>query len=425
MSPAAKSLFGVLRHRDFRLLWLASSFSIVGDRIVTVALALFVTELTGSATDLGLVLAAHAIPLVGFLLIGGVWADRLPRQQLIVVTDLLRFALHALLAVLIISGEVQIWQVVAIEVAFGTAEAFFRPAATALIPQTVPEDEIQEASALIGMANNVAEFAGPALATGLVLGLGAGSAFAVDAATFLISAALVIRVRPRRRAAEDLQPRKRLLSELADGYREVRSRTWVWATLIAFSFALLFGLAPLFVLGPTVAEQQYGDIAVFGIMEAVLGAGTIAGSIAAIRWRPRHPMRTGMLLACMWAPAQLLFASGVTIVPVLVATLAAGAGIALFGVWWETALAQRIPPDKLSRVTSYDWMLSFALLPLGYVVAGPLAEAYGAIEVLVVGSAVAAVVMAAGLLPRETRMLARLGDEAPPIAAGENRLSLP
>ena len=287
---------------------------------------------------------------------------------------------------------------IAIEIAFGTAEAFFRPAATALVPQTVPEEEIQEATALIGMANNGAEFAGPALATGLVLGLGAGSAFAVDAATFLISAALVVRIRPRERATEEPTRRKRLLSELADGYREVRSRAWVWVTLIAFSLALLFGLAPLLVLGATVAEEQYGDIAVFGVMEAVFGAGTIVGSLVAIRWRPRHPMRMGMLLACVWAPGQMLFAGGVTIVPVLIAALAGGAGIALFGVWWETALAQRIPPDKLSRVTSYDWMLSLGLLPVGYVVAGPLADSYGAVEVLLIGSGIAAVVTAMGLI---------------------------
>ena len=171
-------LLAVLRHRDFRLLWFAQSSSVIGDSIVTVALALFVIDLTGSATDLGLVLAAHALPLVGFMLIGGVWADRLPRHRVMVVTDLARFALHALLAALIFAGELRIWQLVVIEVLFGTAEAFFRPAATGLLPQTVPEAEIQEANALTTTFSNVAEFVGPALATALVLGVGAGAAFA-------------------------------------------------------------------------------------------------------------------------------------------------------------------------------------------------------------------------------------------------------
>ncbi len=175
----------MLAHRDFRLLWLAQSASVIGDNIVLVALALFVVETTGSATDLGLVLAAQALPLVAFLLIGGVWADRLPRHRVMVATDLVRFALHALLAALIFAGAVQIWELIVIEVLFGTAEAFFRPAANGLLPQTVPEADIQPATAITTMSNNLAEFVGPALATALVLGAGAGWAFALDAATFL------------------------------------------------------------------------------------------------------------------------------------------------------------------------------------------------------------------------------------------------
>ncbi|HEX4865327.1 MAG TPA: MFS transporter, partial [Acidimicrobiales bacterium] len=128
----------VLRHRDFRFLWLAQSASFLGDYLVMVALALFVIARTGSATDLGFVLAAKALPLIAFLLIGGVWADRLPRHRVMIATDLVRFTLHGLLALLIFLGRVPIWQLVAIEVVFGSAEAFFRPAADGLLPQTIP-----------------------------------------------------------------------------------------------------------------------------------------------------------------------------------------------------------------------------------------------------------------------------------------------
>src|SRR5690242_15463908 len=131
------------RRRDFRLLWLAQTTSLIGDRLVTVALALYVIDLTGSATDLGIVLAASALPMVGLLLVGGVWADRLPRHRLMVATDLIRFALHALLAVLIALGGPPIWLIAVIEALFGSAEAFFRPAVTGLVPQTVPEHEVQ------------------------------------------------------------------------------------------------------------------------------------------------------------------------------------------------------------------------------------------------------------------------------------------
>jgi predicted MFS family arabinose efflux permease len=414
-----RDVLRVLQHADFRRLWLAQSASVVGDRIVTVALALFVIDLTGSPTDLGLVLAAHAMPLVGFLLIGGVWADRLPRHRVMIATDLARFALHAILAVLIISGEVRIWQVAAIEVLFGSAEAFFRPAASGLLPQTVPEAEIQEANAITTMFGNIAEFIGPALATALVLGVGAGAAFAVDAGTFLISAAFLSRVRPRRRGVPPVAAaRGTVWREVREGFDEVRSRSWVWVTLAVFCVAVFVAFAPWSVLGPSVARTHYGSIGIYGLVAAGMGAGTIAGSLIGIRWRPRYPMRLGMLFVLLWPVATVLFAAGVSLLIVVPAMVSAGAGFALFDVWWLTALAERIPPDKLSRVTSYDWMVSLGLLPVGYLLVGPLASAFGAVVVLLTGAILALLVLALGLLPHQTRMLERVGAEgvAPPLA---------
>lgn len=410
--PGLRQLLRVLRHRDFRLVWLAHSASVVGDRIVTVALALFVVQLTGSATDLGLVLAAYSVPLIVFMLVGGVFADRLPRHLVVVGTDLVRFALHALLALLIVTGAVQIWHLVAIGVLFGSAEAFYRPAATGLLPQTVPENEIQEANAATTLFANLAEFAGPALATALVLGLSPAAAFGLDAATFLVSALLLVHVRPRERGAPVAAgPRPSLRGDIRDGFAEVRSRSWVWATLAAFCLALFCALAPLFVLGPLVAEERYGDIAIFGLVFAAFGAGTVGGSLAALRWRPRHPMRQAMTLILLWPAAIALFGAGAPLAAVVPAMVVAGAGVALFDVWWLTALAERIPPDKLSRVTSYDWTVSLGLVPLGYVLAGPAADAFGATQVLLGGALVAFVALALGSLPRETRMLERLEPE--------------
>ncbi|MCW3056977.1 MAG: major facilitator superfamily 1 [Solirubrobacterales bacterium] len=404
----------VLSYRDFRFLWFAQSSSVIGDNIVLVALALFVIQRTGSATDLGLVLAAQSLPLVLFLLVGGVWADRLPRHRVMMATDVVRFALHAALAALIFSGTVRIWQVIVIEVLFGSAEAFFRPAANGLLPQTVPEEQIQEATAVTTMSNNIAEFAGPALATALVLGAGAGWAFAVDAGTFLLSAAFLARVRPRRRqppASDDVAPRKGgMWDELRDGWREVRSRAWVWATLASFCVALFCGLAPWFVLGPVIAREQYGHLGVYGLVEAGFGLGTIVGSLVGLGWRPRHPMRMAMLAIMLWPVSSILFAAGATLLLVTPVAVIGGVGLSLFDIWWLTALAERIPPQKLSRVSSYDWMVSLALLPLGYILAGPLARELGAVEVLIGGSVLACIALGLGLLPRETRRLERLGD---------------
>jgi MFS family permease len=395
---------GVFRHRDFRLLLYGQAASTIGDRIVFVALALYVTEL-GSPSDVGIVLACHALPLVGFLLIGGVWADRLPRHKVMVATDLTRFALQALLAALIFTGTVEIWHIALIEAAFGTAEAFFRPAYTGLVPQTVPEELIQPAKAAFGTVETVAEFAGPALATALVLGIGPGFAFAIDAATFLVSAAFLVRLRPRPRGA--MGERTTVLAELREGWSEVRSRDWIWVIILVFSIGLLTGFGPYMTLGPTVSIEHFDTRAVYGILASVMGAGTIVGAVIGFRWRPRHPMRTGMLLALPWPASFGLFALGVPVPVLVVASFVAGVGVMLFGIWWETALAQRVPPHTLSRVTAYDWMGSLALLPIGYVLAGPLGEALGATEVLAVGSAISLTALLCAFLVKDVRQLER------------------
>ena len=392
-------------HRDFRLLLAGQSLSTVGDRLVFVALALYVTEI-GSPSDVGIVLACHAVPLVGFLLIGGVWADRLPRHLVVVTTDVIRFGLHALLALLIFTGAVEIWHIAVIEACFGTAEAFYRPAFTGLVPQTVPEEEIQPARAAFGTVETIAEFAGPALATALVLGVGPGWAFALDAATFLVSAAFLVRLRPRRRG--EPAERTTVLAELREGWAEVRSRTWIWVIVAAFSLGLLTAFGPWMTLGPTISQETYDTAAVYGILASAMGAGTIAGALVGFRWRPRYPMRMGMLLALPLPISLGCFGLGLPVGVLLPVFVLAGMGIALFDIWWHTALAERVPPHMLSRVTAYDWMGSLALLPIGYALAGPLGEALGAVEVLTVGSALALLALSAALLVREVRVLRRL-----------------
>jgi MFS family permease len=392
-----RSLFD---HRDFRLMFVGQAASTLGDRIVFVALALYVTQI-GSPSDVGLVLAAHAVPLVGFLLIGGVLADRLPRHRVMIVTDLVRAGLHALLAVLILTGAIAIWHIVVIEALFGTAEAFFRPAYTGLVPQTVPEAMIQPARAASGAFETLAEFAGPALATALVLGLGAGWAFAADAATFVVSALFLAGVRPRSRGAAPV--RRSMAAELREGFVEVRSRAWVWVTIAVFAIAVLFTFAPYTTLGPTVAEHEYGSLGVYGVLAAVMGLGTMAGALAGFRWRPRYPIRTGILGVLLWPAAILAFALGLPL-PLVIALFAlAGFAMAVFGIWWDTALAQKVPPHLLSRVSAYDWMGSLALLPFGYLLAGPIGEAVGSREVVALGAAVGLVALASALLAREVR----------------------
>ena len=395
-----------LRSRDFRFLWLSQSVSVIGDALVVVAIGLYVTRLTGNPTDVGIVLAAYALPLVVFVLLGGVVADRLPRQQVMVASDLCRAVLHGTLAVLIATGTVRIWHMVAIGLLFGTAEAFFRPAYTGLVPQTVDEGDIQAAQALGGVSTELASFASPALATALVLGVGGQTAFALDAATFIVSASLLGRVhgRARGKAAE----RSTVARELAEGWSAVRQRGWVLCTILSFSAALMVALAPFLVLGATVAKHVYGTEAVFGLTNAAFGVGTVTGAVIGSKWCPRHPMRTGMMAAVWWPPAIAVYALGPPLPVLYPVMVAAGAGIGLFAVLWETALAQRIPPHLLSRVSAWDWMGSLALLPAGYLIAGPVADALGEVPVLVVGASIGALAAVLGLLPPSTRSLTRL-----------------
>ena len=390
-----------LAHRDFRLLWFSQALSTLGDRVVLVVLALYVNDI-GTPSDVGIVLAASGIPFVVFLLIGGVWADRLPRHRVMVVTDLVRGLLHALLAGLIIAGDVPIWAIALIQALFGTAHAFFRPAYTGLLPQTVPDELIQEAQAVTWLTYNVSNFFGPALASAMFLTVGAGVAFAIDAATFFVGAALLALIRPRERGGPRADPEP-ILRELAGGWRELRSRPWALLTIGNACLLLLLAIGPFQALGPAIAEDAYDEAAIYGVIGALAGVGSIGGSVLAARWRPRRPLMIAGLLECVALAGHMLYAAGMPLTGLAAFVIAGGAAMGLWLVWWETALATEIPPAALSRVSSIDWMVSLGLLPLGLLLAGPLGEAFGVRETLFAGAALALVVQLAVALSRPIR----------------------
>jgi predicted MFS family arabinose efflux permease len=395
----------VLRHKDFRFLFLGQSASAVGDQVVIVALALYITQRTGSPTDLGVVLAAQSLPLIALVLFGGVWADRLARHRLMRAADYARALLHGVLAASILLGGASVAEMIVIEALFGAARAFFQPAYSGLLPQMVPDAEVQDARALSSTTENLAILIGPALGAGMVLTIGAGAAFVLDAATFLLSAELLRHLRPRARG-DVSRERTTVLAELREGWREVRSRTWVWATIAAFAVAVFCAYAQWYALAPLVSRQIYGSAGVFGLLESVAGGGAVVGALLGIRWRPRRPMVIGLLLTLLWPIQSLAFAAASPLAVVVVLAFGAGLGFTLFEVWWATALVRHIPPQALSRVSAYDWMGSLALLPLGFAVAGPLAGALGARSVLAVGAAVALAMLVLALVPRGTRELA-------------------
>jgi predicted MFS family arabinose efflux permease len=321
------------------------------------------------------------------------------------VADLARGLLQALLAILIFSGVVEVWEIIAIAAAYGGFQAFFVPAYAGLIPQTVPEDLIQDATALTESASNVATLVGPALGTALVLGIGAGEAFALDAITFALSVIFLLRVQPRARDQEHTPAGESILQELRAGYREVRSRTWVWVLIIVFTGTMMCIYAQSYALAPQVARDLYGSTGVFGVLESIAGLGAVVGAVVGLRWRPGRPLMTGMLLVFAWPVQSAVFALGAPLALVAPCVLMGGFGLSLLIIWWETALARHIPPNALSRVSAWDFIGAAALLPLGFFIAGPLASAFGARTVLGFGSAIGLLLLALGLAPRSVRTL--------------------
>jgi predicted MFS family arabinose efflux permease len=365
---------GALGHRQFRLLFFGQAISALGDRLVPVALAFAVLDLTGSVEDLGLVLAASTVPLVAFALIGGVWADRLPRQRVMLLSDVVRALSQGATATLLITHEATLGLLIALQALYGTAEAFFEPAAYAVRPQTVPAENLQEANALMGLTVNAADVAGPALAGVLIVASSAGWGLAFDAATFLVSAIFLSRMRLEHIVA----PATGIWRELREGWQAFRSRTWLWTSVLFFTCWTAFVLSPLQVLGAQVSRLYLGGAPAWAAINTAIGAGAVAGALIAMRWRPRHPLRVSFLLGVLSTP---LLAVGIGLHVGLPALLAVavleGVAISVFNTMWFTAQQRTIPPAELSRVTSWDLLGTIALRPVGLALAGPLGVALG------------------------------------------------
>ena len=363
----------VLRLREFRLLFGAQAVSVFGDRMVAVALAFAVLAVGGSASSVGLVLAARTLPLVVCLLAGGVIADRVSPRLVMVSADLVRVGSQGATAALLIGGVADVWSLAALAAVTGAASGFFNPASTGLLPVVVPAEHIQQANGLRATAQSGGEILGPIIAGVIVATAGAGWAIAVDAATYAASAAFLVRLAlparlPRAQAS--------FLHELREGWGAFSSRTWVWA-YVACAAVGNFVWAAWSTLGPVVAEDDLGGAAAWGTVLGAMGVGALVGSVVAVRARPARPLvASGVAVLVMAIPLGALAAGAA--VPVLAASaLFGGGGMMLGNSLWESTLQRNVPHETLARVSSYDWFGSFAFNPLGFIVWGPLAGAIG------------------------------------------------
>ncbi len=290
---AAQTRLGPLAERPFLILFLGRTVSMTGSAIAPLALAFAVIHLTGSPSDLGLVLAASFVPQVIFLLVGGVWADRLPRHLVMVASDVVGAAAQATAAILLLLAQAQVWHIVVLAAVRGIASAFFVPASSAVVPQTVRPDLLQQANALLGLSRNATGILGAAGGGVPVAVVGPGWALAGDAATYLLGACIVAFLRLP--SAAVIATRRPFLNELAEGWQEVRSRTWLWTIITQFTFINAFSWAAFFVLGPFVAHDELGGPAVWGLILMAQACGMLSGGFLALRFRPRRPLFAGNL----------------------------------------------------------------------------------------------------------------------------------
>jgi MFS family permease len=339
-----------------------------------IALAFAVLQLTGSKSDLGFVLAARSAPQIVFILVGGIWADRLKRNHVMLASSILSGASQGTLAALLLTGNARLWHLLAISAVNGTSSAFFFPASAGVVPQTVPATMLQQANALVRLALNSSFVIGAAVGGGIVAAAGPGWAVAIDAATFgagaLFAAAMRLPPTVREEAAN-------FLRELAEGWRAFRSRMWLWAIVLQFALVNAASAGAFQVLGPVQAQAHFGGAGAWGAILACESAGLILGGLTMLRLRPQRLLLVATVGVLGLAPPLALLGPPAPAPVIAAAALAMGFGIEVFAVCWDTTMQQQIPGQMLSRVYAYDMLGSVALIPLGFAIAGPLADAVG------------------------------------------------
>jgi MFS family permease len=446
VSKLADSL-AALREPEYRKLFLGQAISVVGVMFTVVALPFAVLEIGGTATDIGIVEAANLVPLVVFLLVGGVWADRLPRQKVMLVADFLRFGLQSTTAILLISGVAEVWHLALLQVGMGACEAFFRPSTMGLTPEVVSESRLQQANALTSLVMSGSITLGAMFAGFLVAAVGPGWGIAIDGLTYLVSAWFLLRLRPaaflgRREAPAAAKGPGRALAgeeaatggeaaasgrggffrDLAAGWREFTSHTWLWVMVVGVALFIFAIDGPIQVLGPIVARDVYDGARTWGMTSAAMGIGQIVGGLLSLRWRPRRPLlviAAGMSLAAF--PVALL-ALQAPVWTLYVSLAVMGVEWGLYDPFWTTCMQRVVAPDMISRVSSYDSLGSLAFYPAGLALAGPLADVLGVTTVLWASAGVAIVVSVFQLSWRDVRSPKDMGPrqtaEAAPAAAG-------
>ena len=377
---------GVLAGRDFRRFYVGYSTSLLGTAMSSVAIAFAVLSTGGTPTDLGVVFAANIVPMVAFMLGGGALADRLGRRPVMLAADVARCAAQGVLAAALFLGHPGLWLFVAVALVVGTGNAFFQPALSGLPVQLAPRDRLGDANALLAVPQPAAQIAGPSLAGILIAATSPATVVAADAVSYAVSAVALAMLRfPD--AGQARSRSRSLLADLADGWAEFSSRPWLWIDTVQFALFNLLTWGPYLVLGPVLARDYLGGARAWGAILACYGAGAILGGLLALGRRPRRPLLVATLATLGFPLPPLALALHLPVVAVAAGALLAGLGSAVGNALWTTVEQQQVPAHVLSRVGAFNTVGAFALGPVAFVAAGPVAAAVGARTVLGFGAA--------------------------------------
>jgi MFS family permease len=385
------NIFGPLRHRDFRLLWLGMTVSLLGDGIFLVAMAWQVYALSNAPTALSIVGIAMTLPQIVFLLVGGAISDRFDRRLVMLVADVVRGTAIALLAALAISGALELVEMVAIVAVYGAATAFFSPAFDAIVPEVLPSAELARANSLDQFIRPVAlRMVGPALGGVLVAALGPGSAFALDALSFALSGAALLAMRALPPASGPA--REGVVGEIRAGFGYVRAHVWLWGTFLSATIAYLAFMGPAEVLLPYVVKNDlHAGAGQLGIVFAAGGVGSLGCAI----WMGHRelPRKEITFMFVTWTLATLAVVGyGLARAPwqLMVASLAFNSLETAGTIVWATLKQRNVPSELLGRVSSLDWLISIGLVPLSFALTGPVSAAIGARQTLIAAGLVGA-----------------------------------
>lgn len=376
----------------FRHLFFARLLTVLGNGIAPIALAFAVLDIGGSATELGIVVAARSLFNVAFLLVGGVLADRYSRSQVLVLSSLVAACSQGVVAWLVLDGSATVMLLAILGTINGAAAGIALPASSALVPQTVPAHNLREANAFIQLGIYSGTVVGASLGGILTSAVGPGWGLAIDALGFAASAPLYLAIRMG--AIQAAAGQSNILQDLRDGWKEFISRAWVWGIVVQFTIINAAFSGVVMVLGPIIADASFGR-ARWGMIVAAQSVGLIVGSFLALRWRPRRDLFIGVILVAICAVPIYLLSQSVSTPWLLAAFFLAGVSFGLFGVAWAQSLQTHIPPEKLARVYAYDAMGSFIAIPVGELAAGPLATHFGSSNVLI-ASSIAVIIACAG-----------------------------